>query len=43
MWDVNQANTWMLAGEQNSAIGTLLLGNAGAFIRGNADGTLTLQ
>ena len=40
--DVNQANTVMLAGEQDSTQGKMLLGSGGAYVQGNSDGTLSL-
>lgn len=40
--DVNQADTLMLAGQNNSSQAKLILGGGGAYIRGNTDGTLDL-
>jgi hypothetical protein len=42
LYDVNQANTLQIAGDQNSATAILKLGTGGAAVQGNADGTLTL-
>lgn len=43
IYDVNQANTMMLAGEQDATQWKLLLGTGGSYIKGNTDGTMDIN